>query len=43
MWNIEKCDMDELICKVEISHMCREQIYGYQGEERGWDELGDWD
>ena len=43
MWNIEKCDMDELICKAEISHMCREQIYGYQGEERGWDELGDWD
>lgn len=41
--NIERCDMDELICRAEISHRYREQIYGDQGEERGQDELGDWD
>ena len=24
-------------------HRYREQMYGYQGGKRGWDELGDWD
>ena len=31
-----------LFCKAE-RHKSREQTYGFQGRERGWDELGDWD
>ena len=41
---IYKNGTDELVCKAEMRHRCREQTYGHQGEEEGgWDELGDWD
>ena len=43
MWSVGKCDMDELIWKAEVNHRYGEQIYGYQGGERGRDELGNWD
>ena len=34
---------EELICKAEIETQMREQTYGCQGRQGGWNELGDWD
>ena len=31
-----------LLAKQKQSHICREQTYGYQGGEQGWDKLGNW-
>ena len=37
---IQKNETDELTGKAE-SHRYREQTYGYQGNKKEWDELGD--
>ena len=33
MWNLEKNDMDEPICKVEVETQMYDQRYRYQGGE----------
>ena len=43
MWNLEKMVQMNQFAGQKLRHRCREQMYGYQGGSRGWDELGDGD
>ena len=43
MWNLKKDIQINLFIKQKQGHRCRKQIYGYQGDWRGRDKLGDWD
>ena len=38
MWNLDKLYRLSYL-QSRNSHICREQIYNYQGWERGWDEV----
>ena len=32
-----------ILAKQKERHRCREQMYGYQGGKRRWEEVGGWD
>ena len=41
MWNLKKTVQMNLFTKQKWTHRCRKQTYGYQGERRGREKLGD--
>ena len=43
MWNLKKMVQMNLFTKQKLSHRCRKQTHGFQGEKGGRDKLGDWD
>ena len=46
-WHLIRClnfwFANKIVYTIFLDFTCREQMYGYQGGKRRWDEFGDWD